>query len=223
MVSVAMLSEGWDAKNVTHILGLRAFTSQLLCEQVVGRGLRRTHFDMDGDGYFLPEYVNVIGVPFTFLPHEGDGPRPPPPTTQIAVLPERAEFEIAWPNVVRVELVLKQTLEVDWSAVAPLTLKPELTPTAAEMAPTLAGIQDVTKVSMIDLTQHAERFRLQQLVFHASRKAYERLYGERGAPGTPASPAGPPPSHTSAMRCSTAVGRTRRSSIWIIATWCWPM
>jgi type III restriction enzyme len=182
VVSVAMLSEGWDAKNVTHILGLRAFTSQLLCEQVVGRGLRRTHFDMDNEGCFLPEYVNVIGVPFTFLPHEGEGPPPPPPkpTTQIAVLPERAEFEIAWPNVVRVESVLKATLEVDWNAVAPLALKPELTPTAAEMAPTLAGIQDVTKVSMIDLTQHAQRFRMQQLAFHASRKAYERLYAGKG-------------------------------------------
>ncbi len=182
VVSVAMLSEGWDAKNVTHILGLRAFTSQLLCEQVVGRGLRRTNFDMDDDACFVPEYVNVIGVPFTFLPHEGGGPPPPPPkpSTQIAVLPERAEFEITWPNVVRVESVLKATLEVDWSAVTPLAMKPELTPTAAEMAPTLAGIQDVTKIGMIDLTQHAERFRMQQLVFHASRKAYERLYGERG-------------------------------------------
>ncbi len=182
VVSVAMLSEGWDAKNVTHILGLRAFTSQLLCEQVVGRGLRRTHFDMDDEGRFLPEYVNVFGVPFTFLPHEGDGEPPPPPkkTTQVEVLSERAEFEITWPNVVRVESVLKTTLDVDWKAIAPLQLKPELTPTAAEMAPTLAGIQDVTKVSMIDLTQHAERFRMQHLVFHASRKAYERLYGDKG-------------------------------------------
>jgi type III restriction enzyme len=182
VVSVAMLSEGWDAKNVTHILGLRAFTSQLLCEQVVGRGLRRTHFDMDAEGRFLPEYVNVFGVPFTFLPHEGSGEPPPPPkpTTQVQVLEERAELEITWPNVVRVESVLKSNLEVDWKRVAPLALKPELTPTAAEMAPTLAGIQDVTKVSMIDLTQHAERFRMQHLVFHASRKAYERLYGAQG-------------------------------------------
>jgi type III restriction enzyme len=183
VVSVAMLSEGWDAKNVTHILGLRAFTSQLLCEQVVGRGLRRTHFDMDDEGRFLPEYVNVLGVPFTFLPHEGNGEPPPPPkqTTQVEVLAERADYEIGWPNVVRVESVLKSTLAVDWQEVAPLELKPELTPTAAEMAPTLAGIQDVTKVSMIDLTQYAERFRMQHLVFHASRKAYERLYrGESG-------------------------------------------
>jgi len=83
---------------------------------------------------------------------------------------------------VRVESVLKATLDVDWQAVAPLELKPELTPTAAEMASTLAGIQDVTKVSMIDLAKHAERFRMQHLVFHASRKAYERLYEGKGGP-----------------------------------------
>ena len=71
VISVGMLSEGWDAKTVTHILGLRAFSSQLLCEQVVGRGLRRTSYDIGEDGLFEAEYVNIFGVPFTFLPHEG--------------------------------------------------------------------------------------------------------------------------------------------------------
>src|SRR5208337_2101020 len=80
VISVGMLSEGWDAKTVTHIMGLRAFTSQLLCEQVVGRGLRRTSYDVDPkDGLFTPEYVNIFGVPFTFLPHEGGEDGPPPP------------------------------------------------------------------------------------------------------------------------------------------------
>ena len=86
VISVGMLSEGWDAKTVTHIMGLRAFTSQLLCEQVVGRGLRRTSYDVNPEtGRFEPEYVNIFGVPFTFLPHEGErtarlhrpSPRPP--------------------------------------------------------------------------------------------------------------------------------------------------
>ena len=80
VISVGMLSEGWDAKTVTHIMGLRAFTSQLLCEQVVGRGLRRTSYETDEHtGFFQPEYVNIFGVPFTFLPHEGGGDQPPPP------------------------------------------------------------------------------------------------------------------------------------------------
>ena len=87
VISVGMLSEGWDAKTVTHIMGLRAFTSQLLCEQVVGRGLRRTSYDVNPDnGLFEPEYVNIFGVPFTFLPHEGgeNGPaQPPRPKTAI--------------------------------------------------------------------------------------------------------------------------------------------
>lgn len=177
VISVAMLSEGWDAQNVTHILGLRAFTSQLLCEQVVGRGLRRTTFDRDEEGRFVAEYVNVIGVPFTFLPVEGDGPPPPPPKPKTAVesLPDRAEFAIRWPNVLRIEEVLRPTLTVDWAAVEPLTLQPELTPTAAEIAPTLHGIQDVTKITLIDLQEHVQNFRFQHLVFHASRKAFERL------------------------------------------------
>ena len=73
VISVGMLSEGWDAKTVTHIMGLRAFTSQLLCEQVVGRGLRRTSYDVNPrTGRFEPEYVNIFGVPFTFLPHDRD-------------------------------------------------------------------------------------------------------------------------------------------------------
>jgi type III restriction enzyme len=84
VISVGMLSEGWDAKTVTHIMGLRAFSSQLLCEQVVGRGLRRTSYEtrtvphpVTGEEVelFEAEYVNIFGVPFTFLPHEGeDGP-----------------------------------------------------------------------------------------------------------------------------------------------------
>ena len=74
VISVGMLSEGWDAKTVTHIMGLRAFSSQLLCEQVVGRGLRRTSYEVNPEtGLFEPEYVNIFGVPFTFLPHEGGG------------------------------------------------------------------------------------------------------------------------------------------------------
>ena len=67
-----MISEGWDARTVTNILGLRAFTSQLLCEQVVGRGLRRVSYDLNEDGLFDPEYVTVFGIPFSFLPVEGE-------------------------------------------------------------------------------------------------------------------------------------------------------
>ena len=127
MVSVAMLSEGWDAKNVTHILGLRAFTSQLLCEQVIGRGLRRVSYETDEHGRFLPEYVNVFGVPLSIFLDVGEGgeaPPPPKPSTQIESLPERNAYEIRWPNVLRVDSVVRPTLVVDWSTVAPLKLDP---------------------------------------------------------------------------------------------------
>jgi hypothetical protein len=80
VISVGMFSEGWDAKTVTHIMGLRAFTYQLLCEQVVSRGLRRTSYDVNEKTVlFEPEYVNIFGVPFTFLPREGSADAPPPP------------------------------------------------------------------------------------------------------------------------------------------------
>ena len=143
VISVGMLSEGWDAKTVTHIMGLRAFTSQLLCEQVVGRGLRRTSYEVNPEtGLFEPEYVNIFGVPFTFLPHEGglDGPPPPPtPKTPVEPDPAKAEFEIRWPNVVRIERVLQLTLILDWSKIRPLVLDAAQTAQVAELAPILEG------------------------------------------------------------------------------------
>ena len=139
VISVGMLSEGWDAKTVTHIMGLRAFSSQLLCEQVVGRGLRRTGYDLNPEtGLFDPEYVNIFGVPFTFLPHEtGEDGIPPPPTPKTAIEPDPAkkEFAISWPNVLRIDRVYRPHLTLDWEAVAPLELDASLTPRMAELAP----------------------------------------------------------------------------------------
>jgi hypothetical protein len=116
VISVGMLSEGWDAKTVTHVMGPRAFSSQLHCEQVVGRGLRRTSYDLDRDtGLFEPEYVNIFGVPFTFLPHEGgdDTPPPPPkPKSRVEPMREReSEFGIAWPNIMKIEHVYSPCLK----------------------------------------------------------------------------------------------------------------
>lgn len=177
VISVAMLSEGWDAKNVTHIMGLRAFSSQLLCEQVVGRGLRRVSYDTDENGLFLPEYVNVFGVPLS-ISEAGDpgvAPPPPKPTTQIEVVPERANLEVKWPNILRVEAVVRQELSVNWSKVSTLTLDPASTPISAELAPALGGATDLGKVSSIDLEQLPDGFRLQRLVFQASRKGFASL------------------------------------------------
>ena len=173
VISVAMLSEGWDAKNVTHIMGLRAFTSQLLCEQVIGRGLRRVSYDLDENGLFQPEFVNVFGVPLSVFQQVGEGgeaPPPPKPSFQIEALPERNNLEIRWPNVLRVDTVLKPTLVVDWDRVPQLELNPAETPISAELAPAVGGAADLSKATTIDLENLPEEFRLQRLVFRAALK-----------------------------------------------------
>ena len=176
VISVAMLSEGWDAKTVTHIMGLRAFTSQLLCEQVVGRGLRRTSYDVNEHRFFEPEYVNIFGVPFTFLPHESQSgpPKPPTPKTPIGPLPEKARFEIKFPVVIRVERVYRTDLSLDWERVKPLELDPRNTPTMADLAVTVEGKTDEADVR-IDLEKFWGGRRLQELAFGAAAEIYDQM------------------------------------------------
>ena len=179
VISVGMLSEGWDAKTVTHIMGLRAFTSQLLCEQVVGRGLRRTSYDVNPEtGLFEPEYVNIFGVPFTFLPHEGreNGPPPPPkPKTAIEPVADKAGFEISWPNVIRIDHGYRPRLSLDWERVKPLALDAGQTAQLAELAPIADGKPDVTKIEAIDLESLAHEFRTQRIVFETARDVYDQM------------------------------------------------
>ena len=179
VISVGMLSEGWDAKTVTHIMGLRAFSSQLLCEQVVGRGLRRTSYDVNEDsGMFEPEYVNIFGVPFTFLPHESKGDGPPPPSkhkTAIETVAEKAAFEISWPSVIRVEHVYRTRLSLDWESVEPLELNAGNTAQIAELAPVVDGKPDVSKLTSIDLDALAREYRTQKIVFEAARDVYDQM------------------------------------------------
>jgi type III restriction enzyme len=108
VVSVSMLTEGWDANTVTHILGVRAFGSQLLCEQVVGRGLRRRSYAVNDDGYFEAEYANVYGIPFQFISSDKPikDPLPPKPVQQVAALEGREHLRIEFPKLTgyRVEL-----------------------------------------------------------------------------------------------------------------------
>ncbi len=188
VISVGMLSEGWDAKTVTHIMGLRAFSSQLLCEQVVGRGLRRTSYDTfttfkdPKTGKDVPvlsaEYVNIFGIPFTFLPHEGeeDGPLPPPPP-KIRIEPDRekANFEITWPNILRIDHSYRPKLELDLEKVPVLTLDATDKIENAEMAAVVAGKPNMAVLTEIDLLKLAERFRLQRIVFDVARDVYAQM------------------------------------------------
>ncbi|MEB3070372.1 BPTD_3080 family restriction endonuclease [[Mycobacterium] vasticus] len=101
VVSVAMLTEGWDANTVTHILGIRAFGSQLLCEQVVGRGLRRRSYAVNDDGRFEPEYAQIYGIPFAFIPSDRATKEAPPrpPAQEVASVEGREHLRICFPKL----------------------------------------------------------------------------------------------------------------------------
>lgn len=140
IVSVDMLTEGWDARTVTHIMGLRAFKSQLLCEQVVGRGLRRTSYDTGADGLFAPEYVCVLGVPFAGLLSEtggpGNGTTPPLPTE---IYPDKPEHIISWPIVVDIRDTVTVRTEVDWDMVQPPQFDDTPPPASITVGPVVDG------------------------------------------------------------------------------------
>lgn len=178
IIAVQMLSEGWDARNVTHIMGLRAFTSQLLCEQVVGRGLRRTSYEVNPEsGLFEPEYVHVFGIPFTFLPLEGDEdivPPPPKPTTCIEPFDSKKEHEITWPNIIRIDRTYAPTLTIDLSKVTTLTIRPEDSALLVQMAPIIDGKPHFDKIRSIDIEQLGKKFRLQTTIFKIARDVYEK-------------------------------------------------
>ena len=179
VISVGMLSEGWDAKTVTHIMGLRAFSSQLLCEQVVGRGLRRTSYEVnDETKMFEPEYVNIFGVPFAFLPHESNGngpPKPPSPKTEIKPVPEKAAHQISFPNLIRVEHVLRPELSLELEKTHPLELNASETAQIAELARVVDGQPDVSAVSNIDLENIAREYRTQRIIFETARDVFDQM------------------------------------------------
>ena len=142
VVSVNMLNEGWDSNNVTHILGLRAFLSQLLCEQVVGRGLRRMDYTPDPvTGLLTEEYVDIFGVPFSLIPFKGrkpggGNPSEDRPKHEVIALPNRKTFEIRFPIVEGYVVSLKRNfIECDVCKVERTELNPWNTPTAAFVRP----------------------------------------------------------------------------------------
>lgn len=140
VVGVNMLSEGWDANNVKQILGLRAFTSQLLCEQVIGRGLRRMSYDTNPvTGLFEPEYVTVFGVPFTYLPIEGKTKEiiDDKPKTYIRVLENKKKYQILFPNILRIQKEIEYYINLDWKKVEKMSLSPTEHPVWTEVAPVI--------------------------------------------------------------------------------------
>ncbi len=179
VISVGMLSEGWDAKTVTHIMGLRAFSSQLLCEQVVGRGLRRTAYEVNPEtGLFEAEYVNIFGVPFTFIPHEGgEGTPPPPPNpkTQIECDEDKVAYEISWPSIIRIDTVFQARLVLEMSKVKPLELDTMYVKEIVDLAPIVEGHPDITKISKISLDGLAREYRMQRIIFKTASEIFDQM------------------------------------------------
>ena len=167
LISVAMLSEGWDARTVTHILGLRAFASQLLCEQVVGRGLRRS----DYSDLSQPEYVDVYGVPFQLLPmakaESGALPTPPDYTT-VHTVKERPDKRIEFPRLVQVVPDIRDTLDVDKDAIEPIRVNPRFDPTDTwvefDLGTPHGGMGGITQ----DRESAYANFRIQRLHFRVA-------------------------------------------------------
>jgi type III restriction enzyme len=140
VVSVSLLTEGWDARTVKHVLGVRAFGTQLLCEQVIGRALRRVSYDdfvtdeYDGQPRFTPEYADVLGIPFTFIPANSAADYKPPArlTTIRAVLPEREALTVEFPRVLGYRIVLPpERLTAAFTDESRLVIPPTVAPPTA--------------------------------------------------------------------------------------------
>jgi type III restriction enzyme len=182
IVSVGMLTEGWDCNTVTHVIGLRPFQSQLLCEQVVGRALRRRSYEINGDGRFDEEVAKVFGVPFEIVPFKATGatPKPKPPQRRIYAVPEKKPFAITIPRVLGYSIGVRNRVTVpDWDAVASLPLDPMQVPPETEMAAALnmgrPSIHAPGGVHDASLRAFRAKHRVQELCFQMSADL-TRLY-----------------------------------------------
>ena len=186
IVSVGMLTEGWDCNTVTHIIGLRPFMSQLLCEQVVGRGLRRAHYELTerqmpngaiGET-FDEEVAKVFGVPFEVIPFKTTGgpSAPREKRNRIFARPDRAHLEIKFPRVERYSQAVRNKITIDWDNLPPVNIEPGKIPPQVEMK----GVQYNTegrmslsgpgKVADVDLNQWRNGIRIQEIEFRISNE-----------------------------------------------------
>jgi type III restriction enzyme len=177
VVSVSMLTEGWDARNVTHILGIRAFGTQLLCEQVIGRALRRQSYDLNEDNLFTVEYADIFGVPFDFTAKPVIAPpKAPAETVQVrAVRPERDHLEIRFPRVegYRAELP-EERLTAVFNQDSVLELTPDL------VGPSITRNQGIIGEGVDLNLEHLADVRPSTLLFHLTQRL---LYTKWRDPG----------------------------------------
>jgi type III restriction enzyme len=177
VVSVSMLTEGWDTNTVTHVLGVRAFGTQLLCEQVIGRALRRQSYELNEDNLFNVEYADVLGIPFDFAAKPVVAPpQPPRQTVHVkAIRPERDALEIQFPRVqgYRVELP-EERLTAEFNTDSILELTPDLVgPSVTQNAGIIGESVDLNLV-------HTGDMRMSTLLFHLTQRL---LYTKWRDPG----------------------------------------
>lgn len=197
VVSVSMLTEGWDANTVTHVCGIRAFGSQLLCEQVVGRALRRQSYDMlpydSRDGHlidrkslahyksenivykFPPEYARVIGVPFnTFKSGNTVVPPPHKPKAIVMALPERQNLEIVFPNITGYRSdSIDGKLEADYTGLNKFVLDFDKLPLENSLQTPVNGDTKILKTNYMEL-------RDSQVVYYLSSLMIREYYYQEG-------------------------------------------
>ncbi|MBM4288129.1 MAG: restriction endonuclease subunit R [Deltaproteobacteria bacterium] len=191
VVSVSMLTEGWDANTVTHILGVRAFGTQLLCEQVVGRGLRRMGFGIESRTLevqgqqvalesFPVEYAEVYGVPFSFIPCAGTpkDPKPGPIPTRVRALDDRIACEITFPRLMGYRYDLTGgTITARFTEDSKYILSTADIPTWVENAP-------IVGESSIQTLDDLKRRREQEVVFLLAKLVLEKYFRQDGTQRT---------------------------------------
>ena len=183
VVSVAMLTEGWDANTVTHVLGVRAFGTQLLCEQVIGRALRRVSYQADADNKFSVEYADIFGIPFDFTAQAVQAKiKPPPPMVRVEALsPGRDDAEIRFPRVegYRTELP-RDTLTAQFNDESTLELTPDLVGATETIN---SGIIGETADFNLD---HLAAKRQTEIVFKLANRIVQRHFTGDGEVANPA-------------------------------------
>ncbi len=177
VVSVSMLTEGWDANTVTHVLGVRAFGTQLLCEQVVGRALRRQSYDLNDKNLLDPEYADVLGIPFDFtaVPVIASPPKPRDVVQVRAVTPDRDTCEIRFPRVAgyRVELP-EERLEAKFNEDSTLVLTPDL------VGPSITRNEGIVGEGVTLNLEHLKEMRRSTLLFHLTKRLLETKWRDPG-------------------------------------------
>ncbi|MEX2271473.1 MAG: hypothetical protein WD690_08390 [Vicinamibacterales bacterium] len=178
IVSVGMLTEGWDCNTVTHIVGLRPFMSQLLCEQVVGRGLRRRTYELGDDGLMTEEVAQVFGVPFQVIPFKANpasSAKPAAKRYHVQALPGRAGLAITFPRVEGYRQSIRNRIDIDWNSVAPLWLDPAQIPPEVQVKaslPTNTGRPSLSgpgRLQDVNLNPFRAGRRIQELVFEMAK------------------------------------------------------